>query len=175
MASTQPVVAAKVKPPTLPVGAVRRDALGLLDGLFDVPVTLVTGPAGFGKSWLLADWLRRNPQTPRAWVTLDDADADVMRLWTHIVEAVGRSEVPDVAKHAQALIQEHTDLGWPLIVDALAAGMDSERGHLVLVLDDAAGEAVVLGLEGLAVQAVGAHAAALGPAWPFRHRWRDTG
>lgn len=137
MAGTQPVVAAKVQPPTLPVGAVRRDALGLLDGLFDVPVTLVTGPAGFGKSWLLADWLRRNPQTPRAWVTLDHADVDVMRLWTHIVEAVGRSEVPDVAKHAQALIQEHTDLGWPLIVDALAAGMDSERGHLVLVLDDA--------------------------------------
>lgn len=137
MPGAPPVVAAKVRPPTIPVGAVRRDALVLVDGLFDVPVTLVTGPAGFGKSWLVADWLRCNPRTPRAWVALDPGDADVMRLWTHIVEAIERSEVPEAAKQAQALIQDEDDVGWPLVVDALAAGCDALNGHFVLVLDDA--------------------------------------
>ena len=56
---TEPTfVPTKTQPPRVPASAIER--LGLHDRLgavLDHPLTLVTAPAGFGKSWALAGWL----------------------------------------------------------------------------------------------------------------------
>ncbi|HWG83899.1 MAG TPA: hypothetical protein VNT60_00350, partial [Deinococcales bacterium] len=40
-----------------------------------VPLSLVCAPAGFGKTSLLAQWLRQSGRAA-AWLTLDDSDDD---------------------------------------------------------------------------------------------------
>ena len=55
---------------------------GLGEGL-----VLVCAPAGYGKTVLLADWVRRG-RYPVAWLSLDAGDNDPARFWRHAVAAL---------------------------------------------------------------------------------------
>jgi len=46
---------------------------------FACKLTLVSAPAGFGKTTLLSDWLRKI-ELPVAWLSLDDSDNDLARF-----------------------------------------------------------------------------------------------
>ena len=51
---------------------------------------LVSAPAGYGKTILLSQWLTSEETNGAfAWVSLDEQDNDPIRLWRHIVEALG--------------------------------------------------------------------------------------
>ena len=50
-------------------------------------LVLVCGPAGFGKSSLLADWARGD-RRPVAWLSLDAGDNDPVRFWRHVAAAL---------------------------------------------------------------------------------------
>ena len=50
-------------------------------------LVLVCGPAGFGKSSLLADWARADDR-PVAWLSLDTGDNDPVRFWRHVAAAL---------------------------------------------------------------------------------------
>jgi LuxR family maltose regulon positive regulatory protein len=54
-------------------------------------MTLVTAPAGAGKTVLLASWVRGRTPGVAAWVTLDDLDNDPATLWAYLLTAVHRS------------------------------------------------------------------------------------
>ena len=56
-------------------------------------LTLVSAPAGFGKTTLLASWLARLAATgrPAAWVSLDERDRDAPTFWTYVLRAVDRA------------------------------------------------------------------------------------
>ena len=130
------VLPAKTRRPRIPGRAIRRDRLsGILDGILDTPVTLVTAPSGFGKSWLLSDWLDQNSRTPSAWVTIDEHDSDPARLWAHVVDAVADADLGEAATRARTLLHS-SNVGWPPIVDALSAGLGQRVEQVVLVLDD---------------------------------------
>src|ERR687895_1211085 len=51
-------------------------------------LTLVSAPAGFGKTTLLAEWSRRS-ELPVAWVSLDERDDDPVRFLLYVVAAIG--------------------------------------------------------------------------------------
>src|ERR671939_1498078 len=51
-------------------------------------LTLVSAPAGFGKTTLLADWSRRS-ELPVAWVSLDERDDDPVRFFLYLIAAIG--------------------------------------------------------------------------------------
>lgn len=53
------------------------------------PLTVVTAPAGWGKTTLLADWAARAAR-PVAWVALDDGDNDPVRFWRYVLAALDR-------------------------------------------------------------------------------------
>src|SRR4051794_38645208 len=53
------------------------------------PLTLVSAPAGFGKSTLLAEWIEA-ARRQVAWVSLDDGDNDPLRFLDYAVTALGR-------------------------------------------------------------------------------------
>jgi LuxR family maltose regulon positive regulatory protein len=57
---------------------------GLARGLI-----LACAPAGYGKTVLLADWVRRG-ERPVAWLSLDAGDNDPARFWRHVVAALDR-------------------------------------------------------------------------------------
>ena len=50
-------------------------------------LVLVCGPAGFGKSSLLADWVHGD-RRPVAWLSLDAGDNDPVRFWRHVAAAL---------------------------------------------------------------------------------------
>jgi LuxR family transcriptional regulator, maltose regulon positive regulatory protein len=69
----------------------RPRLLGMLEEGLDRRVTLVSAPAGYGKTILLSQWLlSREVDSFFAWVSLDEQDDDPIRLWRHIVESLGR-------------------------------------------------------------------------------------
>jgi LuxR family maltose regulon positive regulatory protein len=85
----------------------------------------VAGPAGFGKSTLLAAWREHElARRPMAWVTLDGGDDDAVVLWSHVMAALGLP--PERA--AAAPLEE---VVLPRLVNELV-----EREDVVLVLDD---------------------------------------
>jgi LuxR family maltose regulon positive regulatory protein len=97
-------------------------------------VVLVAAPAGYGKSTLLAQWTAEHDEVGVAWVQLDPADNDPVRLWTHLLMALQRvgcvidGNVSEfVAGNATAIL----DRVVPAVVAALAG-----LGRLVIVLDD---------------------------------------
>src|SRR5205823_2707800 len=55
-----------------------------------LPLTLVVAPAGWGKSTLVADWLRQD-RVAAGWVSLDDGDDDPKRFWRYLLLAAGQA------------------------------------------------------------------------------------
>jgi LuxR family maltose regulon positive regulatory protein len=53
-------------------------------------VILVSAPAGFGKTTLIADWVRGAPGRPAAWLALDEGDNDPARFWAYFIGALQR-------------------------------------------------------------------------------------
>jgi LuxR family maltose regulon positive regulatory protein len=59
----------------------RHRLLAALEGAPSRPLTLVSAPAGSGKTQLLIEWRRRtSPAQRTAWLTLDDYDNDPVTL-----------------------------------------------------------------------------------------------
>ncbi|WP_433293975.1 LuxR C-terminal-related transcriptional regulator [Actinoplanes sp. CA-030573] len=81
---------AKIEPPADRAGTVTRTALlDRLDAVSDVPVIAVAAPPGYGKTTLLAQWVKR--RGPRAaWFSCDDDDNDPAVLLTCLGAALGR-------------------------------------------------------------------------------------
>jgi len=76
--------------PSVPQGFIRRPRLldelntGLKTGK---TLTLVSAPAGYGKSSLLAEWITEF-KGQAAWLSLDDRDNKVQRFWAYVSEAL---------------------------------------------------------------------------------------
>jgi ATP/maltotriose-dependent transcriptional regulator MalT len=66
----------------------RPRLLKLLEASSDCRLTLVSAPAGYGKTTLLAQRRQDEAESPFAWVSVDEQDNDPVRLWRHIVEAI---------------------------------------------------------------------------------------
>jgi len=97
-------------------------------------LTLVSAPAGFGKSSLLADW--REASTARegstAWLSLDAGDSDPAVFWVNVMVAL-RTVVPGIGAGATTRGEvAATDRMLTSLLNELAA----VPGDLVLVLDD---------------------------------------
>jgi hypothetical protein len=63
----------------------------VLDGGRDHPLSLLSAPAGFGKTTTLTEWVEQPAGKRLAWVSLDPGDREPVRLWTHVIAALSRS------------------------------------------------------------------------------------
>src|SRR6266436_4376408 len=54
------------------------------------PLTLVSAPAGFGKTMLLSAWVQLQPANNPlvAWMSLDEEDNDPQMFWTYVLSAL---------------------------------------------------------------------------------------
>jgi LuxR family maltose regulon positive regulatory protein len=59
-----------------------------LDSAADARLILLSAPAGFGKTTLLADWLDSHRDRAVAWLSLDASDDDSGRFWSYVVKAL---------------------------------------------------------------------------------------
>src|SRR3954447_6211 len=87
---------AKIQPPILPSAPVERSRL--LERLAavpdDVPLVLLTAPAGYGKTTLLSQWAAADRRR-FGWVSLDNVDSDPVRLAHHVALALDRMDALD--------------------------------------------------------------------------------
>ena len=132
----RPLIATKLYVPKVRRGLVTRPRLTAeLHRGAEVRLTLVSAPAGFGKTTLLADWLGGTPGDGRsvAWLSLDAADSEPASFWTYVVTAL-HGAVPSVGSSALELISSSppTDLLLTTLLNELAAA----PGQVWLVLDD---------------------------------------
>ncbi len=58
-----------------------------LDEGFERRLTLVAGPAGFGKTTVLGEWLGSS-ERPIGWLTLDESDDELVTFFSYFVAAV---------------------------------------------------------------------------------------
>jgi LuxR family maltose regulon positive regulatory protein len=96
--------------------------------------TLVSGPAGFGKTSLLSEFVTQLRQLV-AWVSLDEEDNDPIRLWTYLITAC-QTVQEGVGRAALELLQTAHPLPDDTIPTILINDLTSQDGSLVLVLDD---------------------------------------
>ncbi len=111
----------KLRPPHLRSSLVRRDRLyRLLDGGLERKLTLISAPAGFGKTTLVSQWLAERNTLPVAWLSLDEGDNDPVRFWHYLIAAC-QTIRPDLglAALAQLLPQQHFSLERPTLDNAL--------------------------------------------------------
>ncbi len=109
----------------------------LLDESLKRPFTLVSAPAGFGKTTLLSTWSQSLPaSSPRvAWVSLDEEDNDPRLFWTYVLTALQKQE-PE--PFTSLLMQLQSPQVPPLtsllveLINLLVEGTD----HFLLILDD---------------------------------------
>jgi len=95
-------------------------------------LTLVSAPAGFGKTTLVADWFAGERTT--AWLSLDTRDDDPERFWTYVLAALA-TVTPDLSSDTAALLQGRRA---PLetVVATLINDLETASQDIVLVLDD---------------------------------------
>jgi LuxR family maltose regulon positive regulatory protein len=102
----------------------------MLNAGLDKKLTLVSAPAGFGKTTLIADW-HEQIDLPAAWLSLDEADNDLLRFLAYLAaafqqvdEAIGASllsalqsaQPPPLKKLLTALLNEITHPVDPLVL-----------------------------------------------------------
>ena len=82
------LLATKFFVPASPHALVQRQRLHtLLDESLHCTVTLLSAPAGFGKTTLLTSWLAAN-DTPGAWFSVEAEDSDPVRFFTYVLTAL---------------------------------------------------------------------------------------
>src|SRR5262245_32364372 len=116
---------------------VRRPRLGeRLDRGANGTLTLVSAPAGFGKTTLLAEWLTA-PAAGRtaAWLSLDRGDNHPATFWSYVVAALQRAQ-PGVGAEALARLGAAQPPPIEAILASLLNELDDTPSDVVLVLDD---------------------------------------
>lgn len=98
------LIQTKLHPPRVNAPLVERTRLSERLEAHEGRIVLVSAPAGFGKTVLVADWLGRQ-EAPRAWLSLDELDNDPARFCAHLAAAVAGLEVEGASRTA-ALIED---------------------------------------------------------------------
>ena len=138
-----PILATKIYIPSPSPKAVLRPRLveRLNEGLsVRRKLTLISAPAGFGKTTLISEWVagrKQQPETEAAWLSLDEGDNDPARFLAYLVLAL-QTISKDVGKGVLGAIQPSQPL--TEIHEFLLATLLNEIATIpdpfILVLDD---------------------------------------
>ena len=128
-----PILASKITVPGVPDWVVPRPRITRLiaQGTRWRSLTVLTAPAGAGKTMALALWAAAQPATV-AWLGLDEFDNRPGVFWANVVAALRRSGValPTALPAARGRDADHVFLLW------LAAALAAQDPPVTLVLDD---------------------------------------
>ena len=129
-----PLLATKLVAPRVRPDAVRRPRLEyLLEAGRPGVLTLVTAPAGFGKSTLVTQWLQHDP-APAVWLTCSPEDDDPRRFFAYVLAGLGAC-LPGVGHDAAARLVAPSEVQLTSVLTEALNDLAS-ADPVVLVLDD---------------------------------------
>jgi LuxR family maltose regulon positive regulatory protein len=97
-------------------------------------LTLISAPAGFGKTTLVSEWITLCKQ-PVAWVSLDAGDNDPVRFWSCVIAAL-QTLKPRLGENAQAMLQSPQPAPIRSVLTDLINEVAQSPQPLSLALDD---------------------------------------
>jgi len=132
------LLATKFFMPTVSGTLISRPRLSsLLAESLKYPLTLISAPAGFGKTMLLSSWAQSLPanQALVAWVSLDEEDNEPRLFWTYVLSALDQQQAERLTPLLKYLQSPETPPLMYVLTILINRVLDSQE-HLVLILDD---------------------------------------
>ena len=142
-----PILATKLFIPPVPADFVRRPWLieNLNSGL-ERKLTLVSAPAGYGKTTTIASWIHQLPagrssqkktQNHISWLSLDENDNDLARFLVYLLETLRQSGViPSHLESLQDRVQTSEQSSFESIFTSLINAITAIPNRVICVLDD---------------------------------------
>src|SRR5258708_7470231 len=132
------LLATKFFVPMVPGTLISRPRLmALLNQSHQFPLTLVSAPAGFGKTTLLATWAQSlsTKHLQLCWLSLDKDDNDPPLFWTYVLSALDKQQP---GSFTSLLMELQSTRGIPSrdLLAALINLLSESTEHFMLILDD---------------------------------------
>ena len=130
-----PIIRTKLHRPPVNDRLVGRGRLHeRLDLGLQMPLTVVSAPAGYGKSMLVSHWVE-SLDRPCAWLSLDTAENGVTDFVEYVLAAI-QTSFPDACAQTEAMVMSPNPAPIPILGASLLNDLDAIDEEFVLVLDD---------------------------------------
>src|SRR6202165_4349013 len=130
-----PILATKLYiPPLRPHMVIRPRLLERLREGLHRNLSLISAPAGFGKTTLVSEWVL-GCERPAAWLSLDKGENDPTRFLTYLVAAL-QMIAANIGAGVSGVLQSPQPPPTEAILTALLNDLTTISDHFVLVLDD---------------------------------------
>ena len=114
----------------------------LFEGL-DGKLTLISAPAGFGKTTLITSWIHSQEENfrsysslpPAAWISLDEGDNDPIRFVSYLIAALRKIQ-PEVGTSTFDILQTPNPQPDDILLVSLINELSEIRTKFMVVLDD---------------------------------------
>lgn len=121
--------------PQIPAQIIQRERLFLqLQAGLKNYLTLVSAPAGYGKTVLVAHWLH-SVNDPCAWLTVDEKEPDLQSYWMQIILAL-RYVYAQIGNETIEALYQNGQISIELILNELITEIEKLEHDVLLVLDD---------------------------------------
>ncbi|MEO8620756.1 MAG: LuxR C-terminal-related transcriptional regulator [bacterium] len=100
-------------------------------------LTLISAPAGFGKTTLLAEWLAQRPaaDAPAGWVSLDRSENESALFWAYVIRALQKVQ-PGFGASPLAMLQSFRQPPTEIVLTSLINEINAIDRDFILILDD---------------------------------------
>jgi LuxR family transcriptional regulator, maltose regulon positive regulatory protein len=137
--TTDTLVSTKLRPSqTRPNLVARPQLTAALEREPGRKLTLISAPAGFGKTTLLVEWLRERAggEGYVAWLSLDEGDNDPVRFLSYLVASLGKSVGEGFGEGVLAALRSPEPPRMEAVLVALINELADLPGEVAVVLDD---------------------------------------
>jgi LuxR family maltose regulon positive regulatory protein len=130
-----PIITTKLHRPQIHgVYLYRQQLIDHLDKRRNRPLSLISAPAGYGKSTLASYWLDTS-DSPSAWVSLDANDNDLRLFLSYFLTAI-QTIFPDFGRQTLAMVNAETLPPVSELAGTLINDIDRIEQSFILALDD---------------------------------------
>ncbi len=129
------LLSTKLFVPPLRTNRISRPRLiAQLNSCMDKTLTLVSAPAGYGKTTLVSSWLHES-KTPSSWLSLDEGDNDQIRFCQNFLAAL-QINVPTIQPGLLSLLQRTQPASNDMLLNIVINEIVAHGVPFVLILDD---------------------------------------
>ena len=127
------ILASKLRKPALNFELIKRKKL--YEQISEKKkLTLISAPAGFGKTTLICQWLS-SKKCNATWFSIDKSDNDFRTFFSYVVASL-RTIEPKIGMKTQGILQSTKSISPEQIVDILIQEILSTKNNYTLIFDD---------------------------------------